>query len=309
MDQDNQTSTDFILLGFFPEFRYPDLLIILLLVFYILALAGNSVLILLIGLDARLHTPMYFLLSQMSVIDLIFIPSTVPKTVANYCTGSKSISFFACAAQMFFFLFLGLTECMLLTFMAYDRYVAVCRPLRYAVLMWPGVCLQVTALAWVGGALGALVNTWYPMSFPICGPRVISHYLCEILAILRMSCIDTSIYEMVKFVSTVTFLLILFSLILASYILIFLTVLKMNSPKGRHKALTTCCSHLTVVSLFFGQAMFVHLTPDSSHTPKQDQIGAVLGTIVTPMLNPLIYSLRNKEVLEALKKCMGRCCD
>ncbi|XP_048213621.1 olfactory receptor 2T27-like [Perognathus longimembris pacificus] len=309
MDQQNKTSTDFILLGLFPGFKYPNLLILTILLIYTVAFAGNSILLLLIWLDSHLHTPMYFLLSQLSVIDLAYISSTVPKTVTNYFTGKKSISYLACASQMFFFLTLGLAECILLTLMAYDRYIAVCNPLRYTVLMSPKVCLQMAVTAWTGAVLAALVHTIYPMHFPVCGSREINHYFCEMPAILRMSCVDTSVYEMVKFVSTIIFLLVPFILILASYVSIFLTVLKMNSRKGKNKALATCSSHLTVVSLYFGQAIFIYMTPSSSHTPEQDQVGAVLGTIVTPMLNPIIYSLRNKEVVGALQKCMGRCCN
>ncbi|XP_015107665.1 olfactory receptor 2T27-like [Vicugna pacos] len=309
MGQKNESSTDFILLGLFPWFRHPHLLMLIILLFYAIALTGNSLLILLIWLDSRLHTPMYFLLSQLSLIDLAYISSTVPKMVINYFTGKKNISYWACATQLFSFLTLGLAECILLTLMACDRYVAVCKPLRYTVLMNPKVCLQMAAAAWIGGALAALVHTVYPMSFPMCGSREINHYFCEMPAILRLSCMDISAYEMVKFVSTIVFLLVPFSLILTSYTLIFLTVLQMNSRKGRNKALATCSSHLTVVSLYFGQAIFIYMTPTSSHTPDQDQIGTVLGTIVTPMLNPLIYSLRNKEVLGALRRFTGRCCN
>ena len=198
-------------------------------------------------------------------------------------------------------------DCYLLTLMAYDHCVAVCNPLRYTILMNPKVCKQMAAAAWIEGSLAALIHTIYPMNFPICRSREINHYFCEMPAILRLSCVDISVYEMVKFVSTIVFLLVPFFLILVSYTLIFLTVLRMNSWKGSNKALSTCFSHLTVVSLYFGQAIFIYMTPSSSHTLEQDQIAAVLGTIVTPMLNPLIYSLRNKEVVGALRKCMGRC--
>ncbi|XP_003479531.3 olfactory receptor 2T27-like [Cavia porcellus] len=309
MDQTNGTSTDFILLGLFPGFGHPKLLILIILLIYTVAFAGNSVLIVLIWLDSHLHTPMYFLLSQLSVLDLAYISSTVPKTASNYFQGKRSISYFACGAQMFFFLTFGLAECILLTLMAYDRNVAVCNPLRYAVLMSPKVCLQMAAAVWTGAALLALAHTVYPMHFPICGSREINHYFCEMPAILGMSCVDTSAYEMVKFASTIVVLLVPFLLILASYTLILLAVLNMNSRKGRNKALATCSSHLTVVCLYFGQAIFIYMTPTSSHTPEQDQVGAVLGTIVTPALNPLIYSLRNKEVVGALQKCLGRCCN
>ncbi|XP_004465292.2 olfactory receptor 2T27-like [Dasypus novemcinctus] len=308
MDQKNETSTDFILLGLFPGFRHPHLLILTVLLIYSTALTGNSLLILLIWLDSHLHTPMYFLLSQLSLIDLVYISSTVPKTVTNYFTGEKSISYFACAAQLFFFLTVGIAENVLLTLMAYDRYVAICNPLRYTVLMSPMVCLQMAAAAWIGGALAALVHTIYLMHFPVCGSREIKHYFCEMPAIMRLSCVDTSAYEMVKFVTTIIFLLVPFILILASYTLIFLTVVRMNSHTGRKKALATCSSHLTVVSLYFGQAIFIYMAPNSYHTPEQEQIGAVLGTMVTPMLNPIIYSLRNKEVVGAVSKGIRKFC-
>ncbi|XP_077015439.1 olfactory receptor 2L3-like [Tamandua tetradactyla] len=308
MDLQNQTSTDFVLLGLFPRFRHPHLLILIVLLIYTIAFTGNSVLLLLIWLDSHLHTPMYLLLSQLSLIDLAYISSTVPKTVTNYFTGRKNLSYLACATQLFFFLTLGFAECILLTLMAYDRYVAVCNPLRYMVLMNPKVCLQMATATWALGALTALVHTIYPMQFPVCGSREINHYFCEVPAMMRLFCADTSTYEMVIFVTTIMFLLVPFVLILTSYTLIFLAVLRMNSRKGRNKALTTCSSHLSVVSLYFGQAIFIYMTPRSSHTPEQDQIVAVFGTMVTPMLNPIIYSLRNKEVVGALRKVMGKFC-
>uniref|UniRef100_A0A4W2EV28 G-protein coupled receptors family 1 profile domain-containing protein n=1 Tax=Bos indicus x Bos taurus TaxID=30522 RepID=A0A4W2EV28_BOBOX len=319
MNQKNDTSTDFILLGLFPWFRHPNLILIIILI-YTAAFTGNAILLLLIWLDSHLHMPMYFLLSQLSLIDLAYISCTVPKMVTNYFTGKKNISYFSCATQLFFFLTLGLAECILLTLMAYDCYVAVCNPLRYTVLMNPNTCLQMAAAAWIGGALAALVHTIYPMNFPICGSREINHYFCEMPAILRLSCMDISAYEMVKFVSTIVFLLIPFILILTSYTLIFLTVLRMNSQKGKNKALATCSSHMTgrrkalaicsshlaVVSLYYGPAMIIYMTPHSFHTLEQDEILSMINTIFTPMLNPLIYSLRNKEVLGALRKAMNR---
>ncbi|XP_012905974.2 olfactory receptor 2T27-like [Mustela putorius furo] len=300
-EQKNESSTDFILLWLFPCFRYPYLLFLFFLFIYIIAFMGKSILILLIWLDSHLHTPMYFLLSQLSFIDLAYISSTVPKMVTNYYTGKKSISCFACATQLLYFLTLGLSECILLILMAYHHYVAVCNTLRYKILMNPKVCLRMASGAWSGGSLTALVHTIYPMNFPICGSREINHYFCEMPAILRMSCVDIPAYEMVKFVSTIVFLLIPFFLSMVSYTLIFLSDLRMNSPKGSNKALATCFSHLTVVSLF------IYMTPTSSHTPEQDQNAAVLGTIMTPIHNPLIYSLRSKEVVGALRKCMERC--
>lgn len=178
MDLKNKTTADFILLGLFPGCRYQNLLIFLILSIYALASAGNSILILLIWLDPRLHTPMYFLLSQLSLIDLAYISTTVPKAATNYFSGRQDISFLACAAQMFSFLTLGLAECILLTLMAYDRFVAVCHPLQYTILMSPKVCLKMAASTWIGAAGAALVHTAYPMNFPLCGSRKINHYFC-----------------------------------------------------------------------------------------------------------------------------------
>ncbi|KAM5168952.1 olfactory receptor 2T5-like [Callospermophilus lateralis] len=307
--EENETSMDFVLLGLFPRFRHPSLLVLIILLLYTTAFAGNSTLILLIWLDSRLHAPMYFLLSQLSVIDLAYISSTVPKMLANHFLGKRNISFLACAAQMFAFLTLGLAECILLTLMAYDRYVAVCNPLsplRYPAIMNSRVCLQMALVCWGGGALNSLVNTIYTMHFPFCGSREICHFFCEMPAILKLSCRDTSLYETVVSTICIVFVLLPLGFIVSSYILIFLTVLRMNSPEGRRKALATCSSHLAVVSLYYGPSLVIYMTPQSAHTAEQDQGLSMINTIFTPLLNPLIYSLRNKDVLTALRKVVGR---
>ncbi|XP_038626388.1 olfactory receptor 2T4-like [Tachyglossus aculeatus] len=307
MERENETTvTDFILLGLFPEFRHPNVIISFILLVYTTAFAGNAVLILLIWADVRLHTPMYFLLSQLSLVDLAFISTTVPKMEVDFFSGKRNISVIACGTQIFFYFTLGGAECLLLTFMSYDRYAAVCHPLRYPVLVNPRVCVQMAVGSWVGGALSSLVQTVYTMNLPFCGSREIHHFFCEVPAVLKLSCEDTSAYEMSVFVTCVVFLLIPFSLIVASYALIFLSVLRMDSREGRKKALTTCSSHLTVVTLYFGPNIFIYMTPGSSHSPDQDQAMSVFCTILTPLLNPLIYSLRNKEVGGALKKVLGQ---
>uniref|UniRef100_A0A8C6CG29 Olfactory receptor n=1 Tax=Moschus moschiferus TaxID=68415 RepID=A0A8C6CG29_MOSMO len=304
--RNNISTTDFILLGLFPEFQYASLLVYLTLLVYLIALTGNSILIFLIWLDVRLHTPMYFLLSQLSLIDLFYISSSVPKMVINHSLGNNSISFTGCGIQMFFCLSLGGAECLLLTFMSYDRFVAICNPLQYTVIMNSKVCLLIAVASWTGGALNSLIQTIYTMHFPVCGLKEINHFFCEMPAVLKLSCEDTSDYEMVVFVVSIIFILIPFNLIIASYIQIFLTVLKMKSPEGRNKALATCSSHLTVVSLYLGPGIVVYMTPGSSHTPLLDQGLSVFYTILTPMLNPIIYSLRNKEVLGALRKVLRK---
>ncbi|XP_069323602.1 olfactory receptor 2M3-like [Eulemur rufifrons] len=306
MDRGNETLTDFLLLGLFPELPYISILITSILLLYVVAVTGNATLILLIWRDPRLHTPMYILLSHLSLIDLALISTTVPKTAIISFSGKRNISKVACGTQIFFFFALGGAECLLLTMMSYDRYVAICNPLRYSVLMSPRICLQMALVSWGGGALNSLINTIYTMHFPFCGSREIHHFFCEMPAVLKLSCEDTSLYEMVVSGICIVFVLLPLGLIMSSYMLIFLTVLRMNSPAGRRKAVATCSSHLAVVSLYYGPALIIYMTPHSFHTSEQDEILSLINTICTPMLNPLIYSLRNKEVLAALRKLMGR---
>ncbi|XP_075398896.1 olfactory receptor 2T29-like [Tenrec ecaudatus] len=299
-------SPDFTLLGLFADSQHPGFLVALVLLILMVALTGNSILILLIWAGTHLHTPMYFLLSQLSLMDLTLISTTVPKVAADFFTGHRSISRVGCGVQIFLYLMLGVAECVLLTLMAFDRYLAICSPLRYPVFMTPRVCLQMAASSWAAGVLVSLMHTMYAMHFSTCDSRKIHHFFCEVMALLKLSCEDTSTYEKVILVSGIVFLLIPFGLILTSYILIFLTVRHMNSLKGKNKALATCSSHLGVVSLYFGPAMIIYMTPGSSLPQEVDQHLFVFDVLITPTLNPLIYSLRNKEVIGALKKVLGR---
>ncbi|XP_040830735.1 olfactory receptor 2T27-like [Ochotona curzoniae] len=308
MEKGNETwLADFILLGLFPEMKCASVLVYGITVIYLASLAGNLLLLLLIWVDLRLHTPMYFLLSQLSLVDLALISTTVPKMAANFFSGRKHITRPACGAQLFFFFTLGGAECILLTFMAYDRYVAVCNPLRYTVVMNHAVCVQMAAASWLGGILAATAHTSYTMTLPMCGNREIPHFYCEMPGLMKMSCADTSTYELVVFGMGIAFILIPFGLIMSSYTLIFLTVLRMKSPQGRNKALATCSSHLLVVSLYLGPCVYMYMTPGSSHTPEQEQAVSVFCTVLTPMLNPLIYSLRNKDVIGAFQKVLEKC--
>lgn len=303
----NESSvTNFILVGLFPEFKHSIYLNSIIIFLYILAFLGNILLIVLIWGDSRLHTPMYILLSQLSLIDLTLTSTIVPKMASNFFTGKKTISWIGCGTQSFFFLMLGMSECLILTLMAYDRYVAVCNPLHYPIIMNPKFCLHMIAVCWIGGSIGSFIHTVYPMHFPICGSREIHHFFCEVPALIKLSCEDTSVYQSVVVVTSIVLLVLPFILIIASYTLIFLAVLHMNSVKGRKKTLATCSSHLTVVSLFFGPNIFIYMTFTSSHSPEQDQALSVFSNILTPLLNPLIYSLRNKDVVAALTKLMGR---
>ncbi|XP_057566285.1 olfactory receptor 2M2-like [Hippopotamus amphibius kiboko] len=300
------TGMDFILLGLFPDMKHSDIMISVIILIYVVAFTGNSTLILLILVDSQLHTPMYLLLSQLSLIDLLFISTTVPKMATDFFSGNKHISNTACGTQIFFYLLLGEAECILLTLMACDRYLAICRPLRYPLIMNKRVCQMMVMVSWVGGPLNSIGETAYTMHLPTCGDKEIEHFFCELTAILRFSCKDTSSYRFTVLVLGITLLLIPFVIIFTSYTIVFLTVLRMNSPQGRNKALATCSSHLIVVSLFYGPVIFTYMTPGFSHSPDQDKTVSVFFAIVTPMLNPFIYSLRNKDVLRALNKVLKR---
>ncbi|XP_006874535.1 PREDICTED: olfactory receptor 2M2-like [Chrysochloris asiatica] len=294
----------FTLLGLFPGMKHIDILICTMLIVYIIAVTGNAILVLLLFLDPRLHSPMYFLLSQLSLMDISLISTTVPKMLTNFFSGTTDISYIACGVQAYFYISLVGSECILLTLMAYDRYVAICNPLRYVMIMNSRVCLQMTFVSWVVGAINSLVQTTYSMHFSRCGSREIHHFFCEMQELLKLSCEDISAYEKVVSALGIIFLLIPFGLILTSYTLIFLSVRHISSPSGRTKAFTTCSSHLTVVFLYFGPTMVIYMTPSALQSSEQGQGLSVFYTILTPMLNPLIYSLRNKDVGKALRKVM-----
>ncbi|XP_025121737.3 olfactory receptor 2AG2-like [Bubalus bubalis] len=296
----------FILMGILNDSLSPELLCATITVLYTLALASNCLLLLAITMDAQLHVPMYLLLGQLSLMDLLFTSVVTPKAIIDFLLSENTVSFVGCALQMFLALTLGGGEDLLLAFMAYDRYVAICHPLNYMVLMRPRVCWLMVATPWVLASLSALGHTLYTMHFPFCMSQEISHLLCEIPPLLKLVCADTSRYELMVYVTGVTFLLLPLSAIVSSYTLILLTVLHMPSNEGRQKALVTCSSHLTVVGMFYGAATFMYVLPSSLHSPKQDNIISVFYTIVTPALNPLIYSLRNKEVMGALRRVLGK---
>ncbi|DAA27580.1 TPA: olfactory receptor 30-like [Bos taurus] len=303
----HSSSTTFVLTSLFNESRMHLFLFSMVVVIYTLAMAGNTAMVLLIWADARLHTPMYFLLSQLSFLDIFFTSVTVPKMIAGFLFGWISISFGGCGAQMFFFMFLGATECILLALMAYDRYVAICNPLRYPLLMSRQTCLLLVAASWLGGSLNASIQTALTLQFPYCGSQKIAHFFCEVPSLLRLACADTAAYEQVLFVTGVVVLLVPIAFITTSYALILAAVLRMHSVEGRKKALATCSSHLAVVNLFYGPLVYTYMLPASYHSPGQDDVVSVFYTVLTPMLNPVIYSLRNKEVTGAMKKVIGKC--
>ncbi|EHB18133.1 Olfactory receptor 2L3 [Heterocephalus glaber] len=302
MENHNETSTDFILLGLFPPSRLGLFLFTLTVPIFLMALAGNLSMVLLILLDAQLHTPMYFLLSQLSLLDLIYICTTVPKMASGFLFGNKSISFIGCGVQCFFFAMLAGSEGLLLMSMSYDRYVAICFPLHYPIHMSRRVCVLMIRGSWAMGAVNSCAHTVYVLRIPYCRSRAINHFLCDVPAMVTLACGDTWVYEYTVFLSATIFLLFPFLVILGSYGKVLLAVYRMRSREGRKKAYSTCSAHLTVVTFFYVPFVFTYLRPKSFRSPAEDKVVAVFYTVLTPVLNPVIYSLRNKEVLGALRR-------
>ena len=307
MGADNQTWVrEFILLGLSGDWDTQVTLFVLFSVTYLLTLLGNILIVLLIRLDSRLHTPMYFFLTNLSLVDVSYATSIVPQMLVHFLAEHKGIPYVSCAAQLFFSLGLGGIEFVLLAVMAYDRYVAVCDPLRYSVIMHGGLCATLAVTSWVSGSVNSLVQTTITFQLPMCTNKYIDHISCEILAVVRLACVDTSSNEVAIMVSSIVLLMTPFCLVLLSYIRIISTILKIQSTEGRKKAFHTCASHLTVVVLCYGMAIFTYIQPNSSPSVLQEKLISLFYAILTPMLNPMIYSLRNKEVKRAWQKLLGQ---
>ncbi|XP_007934964.1 olfactory receptor 2K2 [Orycteropus afer afer] len=296
--------TSFVLEGFS---RYPKLelaLFVFSLVMYLITLLGNSTLILITVLDSRLHTPMYWFLGNLSFMDICYTSASIPTLLVNLLSSQKTITFSGCAVQMYLSLAMGSTECVLLAVMAYDRYVAICNPLRYPSIMNRQVCVQMASVSWVTGCLTALLETSFALQVPVCG-NVVDHFTCEILAVLKLACTSSLLLDLVMLVISVLLLPIPMLLICVSYVFILSTILRISSAEGRSKAFSTCGAHLTVVILYYGAALSMYLKPSSSNSQEIDKIISLLYGVLTPMLNPMIYSLRNKEVKDGMKKLLG----
>ncbi|XP_029800784.1 putative olfactory receptor 2B8, partial [Suricata suricatta] len=257
-------------------------------------------------LDPHLHTPMYFFLSNLSFLDLCYTTSTVPQLLVHLRGADKSISFGGCVTQLFFSLGLGCTECILLGVMAFDRYAAVCRPLRYMVIMHPRLCGLMGSASWFIGFSNSSLQTVLIFLVPLCGKNKIDHFICELPPLLKLACVDTTVIESEIFFAGVIILLIPVALITFSYGQIVRAVLRIKSAAGQRKAFGTCGSHLTVVSLFYGTAIYAYLQPSNSHSQDQGKFIALVYTVITPLVNPFIYTLRNKDVMGAMKKVLCR---
>ncbi|XP_070441370.1 putative olfactory receptor 2B8 isoform X2 [Equus przewalskii] len=305
MEQKNGSSlTGFLLLSFSDRPQLELVLFVVVLIFYIFTLLGNTTIIALSHLDPHLHTPMYFFLSNLSFLDLCYTTSVVPQLLVNLSGADKTISFAGCVVQLYISLGLGCTECILLGVMAFDRYVAVCRPLHYTVIMHPRLCALMASASWFIGFANSLLQTVLTFLLPICGRNKLDHFFCEIPAFLKLACIDISMIQSEMFFASVFMLLIPASLIMLSYGGIVRAILRIKSSAGQRKAFGTCGSHLTVVTLFYGTAIYAYLQPSNHYSQDQGKFIALFYTIVTPMINPFIYTLRNKDVKGAMKKIL-----
>ncbi|XP_037377342.1 olfactory receptor 5B12-like [Talpa occidentalis] len=304
--ENNTEVTAFILVGLSND---PNLQIPLFIIFsfiYLITLFGNLGMIELILLDSRLHTPMYFFLSNLSLVDFAYSSAVTPKVMAGFLTGNNIISYNACATQLFFYGAFITAESFLLASMAYDRHAAVCKPLHYTTTMTTGVCVCLVTGSYFCGFLNASIHTGDIFSLSFCRSNVVDHFFCDAPPLLTLSCSDTHTTEMVMFF--VVGFNVLFSVLVISisYLFVFSTILRMHSSEGRQKAFSTCASHLTAVSIFYGTVIFMYLQPSSSHSMNTDKMASVFYTMIIPMLNPIVYSLRNKEVKNAFRKVMGK---
>ncbi|XP_069802693.1 olfactory receptor 5I1-like [Dendropsophus ebraccatus] len=303
----NQTLIrDFTLVGLSedPEIKY--ILFVVFFLIYITTLIGNISIILVYNFSPNLHNPMYFFLSSFSFLEICYVSSTTPQMLVNFLLEIQTITYYGCAVQMYCVLLLGATEFYILAAMAYDRYNAICHPLLYTIIMSKKVCMQLIAWSWVIGAASAIVHTAFTFSLPFCRSHKINSFFCDVPALLKLSCKDTWLNELIVF--TVGGGIIVTPLILTviSYLKITSTILNIHSSSGRQKAFSTCSSHLIVVAIFYGSLIFVYLTPKSNSGKNEDKIISVVYTIIAPLLNPFIYSLRNKEVKIAMKKILSR---
>ncbi|XP_064151737.1 olfactory receptor 2W1-like [Loxodonta africana] len=303
MVQNNYTSVHgFILLGFSDHPKLEMVLSGVVTIFYLITLVGNTAIIVASLLDSHLHTPMYFFLRNLSFLDLCFTTSIVPQMLVNSWGPDKTISYVGCVIQLCVNMCMGSTECLFLAVMSYDRFIAICKPLLYLVIMNPHLCLKMIITVWGISLASSVVLCKLTLNLPRCGNNLLDHFLCELPAMVKIACIDTTTVEMSVFALGIVFVLTPLLLILISYGFIANAVLRMKPKAGQRKAINTCGSHLTMVSIFYGTVIYMYLQPGNSASKDQGKFFTLFYTIVIPSLNPLIYTLRNKDMKDALKK-------
>ncbi|CAD7687328.1 unnamed protein product [Nyctereutes procyonoides] len=298
--------TEFILVGLTDALEMQVPLFTVFTIIYFIILVGNVGMIVLILLDSRLHTPMYFFLSNLSFVDCVYASAVTPKVMVGFLTKDKIISYNACAAQMFFFSAFATIESFLLASMAFDRHAAVCKPLHYTTIMTSSMYTSLATGSYISGLLQSSIHVALTFHLSFCRSNIINHFFCDIPALLVLSCSDIYMNEIVLFILAAFNVLFTLLVILNSYLFIFIAILGMHSAEGQKKAFSTCASHLTTVSIFYGTIIFMYLQPTSSHSMDTDKMASIFYTMVIPMLNPLIYSLRNKEVKSAFQKVVGK---
>ncbi|XP_067388320.1 olfactory receptor 6N1-like [Emydura macquarii macquarii] len=306
-DWGNQTAvTKFIFLGLgnLPDLQL--LLFLLFLVIYIATVAGNTLIVLLIVVNQHLHTPMYFFLGNLSSLETCYTSTILPRMLASLLTGDRTISVSGCITQLFFFGALASTECYLLAVMSYDRYLAICKPLHYSTLMNPRFCLQLAAGSWLNGCLAITIFISFMSRFIFCGPNEIDHFYCDPVPLINLACGDTRLMVLLDFVLACVFTLPPFLLTLTSYVCIIASILRIHSTTGRQKAFSTCSSHLIVVTVFYGALMIVYMLPKHNALGVLKKVFSLCYTVLTPLVNPLVYSLRNREVKRALSKAVHK---
>ena len=296
---------EFIFLGFSIFGNHQITLFVVFLITYIFTLTGNIIVITVICIDCHLHTPMYFFLSMLSSSETVYTLVIIPRMLSGLIFYNQPISLGSCATQMFFFAMLAINNCFLLTVMGYDRYVAICKPLRYTVLMNKGVCARLVCGSFGTGLVTAVLQVTAMFTLPFCGTMV-DHFFCDIYPVMKLSCIDTTINEIINYGVSSFVIIVPVVLVFISYILIISTILKISSAEGWKKAFATCASHLTVVIVHYGCASIAYLKPKSENSKDEDQLISVTYTVVTPLLNPVVYTLRNKEAKDALLRAIGR---
>ncbi|XP_068089272.1 olfactory receptor 2B6-like [Hyperolius riggenbachi] len=295
---------DFVLLGLSNMPYVQNMLFVVFLIMYLIILIANSLIIMATVMDSNLHTPMYLFLINLSFLDICYSTSSIPRMLRDLLSSKKTISFEECVAQMYISLSLGMTECLLLAVMAYDRYIAICFPLHYITIISRTVCIKIAAAAWICGFLLAVFHVSLTWSVDLCGHDKINHFICEVPEVLSLGCGNVKVVESAIFVVGVLILFIPVIFITISYIKIIGAILKINTVAGQKKAFSTCGSHVIVVTLFYGSAMATYMKPQSEpSSPDKDKYIAIFYILVTPLLNPLVYTLRNKDVKSALKLC------
>ncbi|XP_069409440.1 olfactory receptor 4B1-like [Ovis canadensis] len=295
--------TELIISGLFQDPEVQRACFVVFLPVYLATVVGNGLIVLTVRVSKSLHSPMYFFLSHLSLVEISYSSTVVPKFITDLLSKIKTISLEGCVAQIFFFHLFGVADIFLLTVMAYDRYVAICKPLHYTTIMSLPVCHCLVAASWLGGIIHSMVQILVTVQLPFCGPNVIDHYFCDLHSLFKLACTDISVEGVIVLANSGLISVFSFLLLVSSYVVILVN-LRNHSAEGRRKALSTCASHVTVVVLFFGPAIFLYMRPPSTFT--EDKLVAVFYTVVTPMLNPIIYTLRNAEVKVALRRLWGR---